>query len=1194
MTMMLLEWIGTSIFLILVVLALRAALGRRISARMRYALWAVVLLRLLVPVQLFTSPIAGTLVFAETHTQRSVVDLPPAATAPAAPSAPAGGVTGLPVIDVGPGTVPAFPDPPAMPDAPEPPAAPDLSKLAPWLGRVWLAGGAAVVLILLASNLRFYRRLRRTRILMEGADCPLRVYAAVGLPSPCLFGLIRPAVYVTPEAAADPAMLRHVLAHEYTHFRQGDHVWSLLRCAALAVHWWNPLVWLAVGLSRRDGELACDEGALKRLGDGERAGYGNTLLALVTAKPGPGDLFRCATTMAGDKKSLKERITRIAQAPKQWLWAAAAVVLVTALACLCAFGQAEPEEAADPDGVLWPYGVSEMTYVRDAGGFGGDFTVTLNQDGTFSYYAGLLSSYIGMGTWTQEDGVICLADEGLKNSAGIQYYYFTVEDGNLIFRAEGSAAFMYVDVKDGERFTRRADDLRFSIREDGNVAISGTVDGLELGENTYWHPAYDAVHPITDLALEVPQHSAEKVEAWWGSDERASVMVTTAPMAHKFSEDDPNTGFWSFTVDLTAGTVTEKGALASTPGKATSETLRFYPETISDEEAVAVGRLAARLLTAAEEWYNSYKTPEEKNAFQYVEIAFQYTGNTPTSSFAIPADVLNAAKAYVAAQFQADVPGGVLTTWGESYNDETEAWEPVLLAKAVPFDRVRIKSMEGPDLYTVQVNGEDMEVELWKVAFEYHTTVPEFARNLLAGGMTLDGEGWMNFTRGFNYLAVTGKDRTVTPFLSQANLTSVGFRNDLLGALQGAGMSSDERYENADGIYGADGESRDVDLDRDGVKERVQTCDIVTDGRTVGRRVEIWEGERLLFSEEGYFIHPGYNALFLCTVDGEDCLLRYHPTMYQGMCDYSFKLFTLSRAGEEITKREGTVDFDTNFQPWLHEGFDPEAIAAFMDDVNGLLENSVQLLNTDEYLADTFEREGRLYDSLWWMDMGLEAGEGSVYTRDEGKSLLENLRGYQRAMEMFWYAGEPEVLDMREADSGHLRLVRLRYQDRTADFSANWDSSGQPPEEAKPQVLDLNGDGRDEIVCIFHYTDAAGADDQELHVFDAQTLEEYDLSGLRQSVAGQYKCTEGETWFYLDGPGIYKQMRIRKAGGEVETVSVGEHVRYSVQDGGVLCWVELEMSGADLHDVRYIGVDLDFTGSGFQVGEISADSLLAE
>ena len=477
MTRTLLEWVFTSVFLILVVLALRAALGRRISARMRYALWAVVLLRLLVPVQLFDSPIAGTWGAVETRVERGVAEFP------AAPTAPAAGITGLPVTDVKPGSAPPPFGPPAAPDALEPPAAPDLSALAPWLGRAWLAGAGLAALVLLASNLRFYVRLRKGRVPLEGADCPLAVYVAAGLPSPCLFGIVRPAVYVTPEAAADPAMLRHVLAHEYTHFRQGDHIWSLLRCAALVVHWWNPLVWLAVGLSRRDGELACDEGALKRLGDGERAAYGGTLLSMVTARPGPGDLFRCATTMTGDKKGLKERITRIAQAPRRWLWAAVAVVLAMALACACAFGQAEPEE--EVDALLWPYGVSRMTYIRDAGGFGGDFAVTLNQDGTFSYYAGLLSSYIGMGTWTQEDGVVCLADEGLEGSAGIQRYYFTVEDGNLVFQAEKSAKFMHVDVKDGERFSRRADetdDLRFAIRADGNVAISNAAGGLALGD----------------------------------------------------------------------------------------------------------------------------------------------------------------------------------------------------------------------------------------------------------------------------------------------------------------------------------------------------------------------------------------------------------------------------------------------------------------------------------------------------------------------------------------------------------------------------------------------------------------------------------------------------------------------------------------------------------------------------------------
>ena len=1166
MTRTLLEWVFTSVFLILVVLALRAALGRRISARMRYALWAVVLLRLLVPVQLFESPIAGTWALTEARTEWNAVAPPPAMTAPSLPEPPAAGITGLPVTDVKPGSVPTLPGSPAAPDAPEPPAAPDLSALAPWLGRAWLAGTGLAALVLLASNLRFYARLRKGRVPLEGADCPLAVYEAGGLPSPCLFGIVRPAVYVAPETAADPDMLRHVLAHEYTHFRQGDHIWSLLRCAALAVHWWNPLVWLAVGLSRRDGELACDEGALRRLGDGERAAYGNTLLALVTAKPGPGDLFRCTTTMAGDKRSLKERITRIAQAPRRWLWAAVAVVLATALACACAFGQAEPEE--EVDALLWPYGVSRMTYIRDAGGFGGDFAVTLNQDGTFSYYAGLLSSYIGMGTWTQEDGVVCLADEGLEGSAGIQRYYFTVEDGNLVFQAEKSAKFMYVDVKDGERFSCRTDDLRFSLDENDLVVIEGEVDGLTLREGTYWQPSGA---PAKTLTMSYPFEGAPEgviMEAYWADS--GTVDLRTRVDA-QFS--GPPEIFWIFTVELYGihgAQVTEMVPVEGMSSRASLDTpLQLYPETISDEEAIRAARIAARLLTAAEEWYNNHKTP-------VVEIAFQYTGNNPFSSFAVPADVLNAAKAHVAAQFQADVPGGVLTSWGESYNDETGAWEPVLLAKAVPFDRVRIKSMEGPFLYTVQADGEDVVAELWKVAFEYHTTVPEFAQNLLAGGMTLDDEGWMNFTNGFNYVAVTGEeDRTMTRFLTQAEFGSVGFRNDLLDALEGAGLSSVERYENAEGLYHANGEARATNLDGDGVAERVQMCDIVAGGTPVGRRVEIWEGEKLLFSEEGYYAHAGWNALFLCTVDGKDCLLRYHPTMYQGVCSYTFELFTLSRAGEEMAVREGRVEFDINFQPMLHQNFDPEAIADFMEKVNSLLENSVQLLNTDQDLLGAFEKEGRLYDSLWWLDAFPEEG----FTRDPGKSLLENLKDYQTAMEARWYAVEPEIMDMGEAGSDCLRSARLRYQDRTADFFANWRSQDQP----YVKVLDLNGDGRDEIVCVFDYLSFAGEPAQELHVFDAQTLEEYDLSGLRESVAGRFKCTEEGTRFYLEGPGTYGPMVIRK--GEVEAVSVGEHARYSVEDGNVFCWMSMELTCADLHELRYIRVRLDFTGGGFQIGK---------
>ena len=345
------EWIVSSSLLILVVLLLRAVLGKRISAGLRYGLWAVVLARLLVPVSLFSLAIMALPAVEppEALRQESIYVLP-VESRPAEESAVrfeedgriedpnAFGYTRL--EDEG-RTVTRYAE-----------------KISPLelLGWIWAAGAAVIAAILIAANTRFAIRLRRVRRLLKDTGAPMPVYAAPALPSPCLSGLFRPAVYVTEETAADPAALRHVLAHELTHYRHLDHLWSVLRGAALAVHWWNPLVWLAVVCSRRDGELACDEGALKRLGEGERAAYGETLLALVTAKPKPADLLSFATTMAGGKRSLKERVQRIAQQPKRLISAMVAVVAILSLAAVCAFGRAEakgPDPLLQPPGLCW-------------------------------------------------------------------------------------------------------------------------------------------------------------------------------------------------------------------------------------------------------------------------------------------------------------------------------------------------------------------------------------------------------------------------------------------------------------------------------------------------------------------------------------------------------------------------------------------------------------------------------------------------------------------------------------------------------------------------------------------------------------------------------------------------------------------------------------------------------------------------
>lgn len=94
--------------------------------------------------------------------------------------------------------------------------------------------------------------------------------------------------------------------------------------------------------------------------------------------------------------------------------------------------------------------IANKVYVYEKDGFGGDFTIALKDDGTFSYYEGLLSSYIGMGTWDLDEEILHLSDTGMQSR--VENYYFRLDDGNLVYLSENSDQFLYVDVLDGERF----------------------------------------------------------------------------------------------------------------------------------------------------------------------------------------------------------------------------------------------------------------------------------------------------------------------------------------------------------------------------------------------------------------------------------------------------------------------------------------------------------------------------------------------------------------------------------------------------------------------------------------------------------------------------------------------------------------------------------------------------------------------
>jgi|GEM_PF-1192771 len=336
-----LTWALSSCALILAVIAIRAVFGRRMRPGLRYALWGLVLLRLLVPVQLFAAPWGVAAALPEDMTEKNVYVFP---------------MERIPVMDAG-DFAGALQANPSIPIEKMDPNSFGYSRVSPdgtaivryadkWsvsdiLRGVWLVGIGVTAAVFLVSNARFYARLRKRRRLLE-TDGPLRVYAVENLSSSCLFGN---AVYAAAETAEDGARLRHVLAHELSHYRHGDHVWTLLRCAALALHWYNPLVWWAAALSRQDSELCADAGALRRLGEAEREDYGATLIELSARHAPRAPLLCTATTMTNGKRPLRERVTMIARRPRMTAAVVIAVLLIAAVAAGCAFaGEKEQRE----------------------------------------------------------------------------------------------------------------------------------------------------------------------------------------------------------------------------------------------------------------------------------------------------------------------------------------------------------------------------------------------------------------------------------------------------------------------------------------------------------------------------------------------------------------------------------------------------------------------------------------------------------------------------------------------------------------------------------------------------------------------------------------------------------------------------------------------------------------------------------
>lgn len=218
---------------------------------------------------------------------------------------------------------------------------------------IWVVGAVLVGGYLAAVQYCFWRMLYRKRRAADWAAVLVResqvpVYHVPGLASPCLVGLLNPSVYIGTEIMQSPDSLRYALMHEQVHYFHKDHMWALLRAVLVTLYWFHPFVWIAAAASARDGEIACDYGTVCRLGEAERFSYGEMLLQL--SKKNTGErLYSYGTMLRTGRSEIRERIVRLTAPGGVRVSAGIFTVFLMIIVAGCAFTGASdiPESAGE-------------------------------------------------------------------------------------------------------------------------------------------------------------------------------------------------------------------------------------------------------------------------------------------------------------------------------------------------------------------------------------------------------------------------------------------------------------------------------------------------------------------------------------------------------------------------------------------------------------------------------------------------------------------------------------------------------------------------------------------------------------------------------------------------------------------------------------------------------------------------------
>lgn len=186
-----------------------------------------------------------------------------------------------------------------------------------YLTFAWLAG---IVFMLLRSVVSYWKLRKKVRVVIPFQK---GIYIADDIDTPFVMGFLRPKIYLP--GSLEPWERTFIIAHERHHIRRGDHIFKALGFLALAIHWFNPFVWAAFVLAGRDMEMSCDEAVIRKLGEDVRADYSSSLLNLST-----GQRLFAGTPLAFGEGNPTGRVRNLAKWKKPAFW----VILICLIVCV--------------------------------------------------------------------------------------------------------------------------------------------------------------------------------------------------------------------------------------------------------------------------------------------------------------------------------------------------------------------------------------------------------------------------------------------------------------------------------------------------------------------------------------------------------------------------------------------------------------------------------------------------------------------------------------------------------------------------------------------------------------------------------------------------------------------------------------------------------------------------------------------